>query len=528
MSMSAERLNEYLEFEDQFENPPEVKLVLRSQDESGKQIGARDIAVSTARQCYYPGKAAMKERESDSDSAIADSTLEAGHHTTRMHAQFTWRIAGISRNTIHEIFNAHRFYNTEQQSQRYTEVNAESYFIPLGLTAEQRQMYIEAADFANRAYQSLIELLAPEVDKRIHEMYPPAGWNVPKTKERLEAKTGKVCLEVARYVLPIAQQSVMFHSLNEIELLRLYRASQQDNFSDEARYVIGKMVATLAEVDPTILDELPEVLSPQANPFAENYITEAHAGFDSYFEEGQNSVLLGSTSNLKTILSIAAENVLSQPQSVEVLDTLLDPRLNSLLADTYETGLHDPLTQALLSVSMTYATKLSHTADSQRQRHRMTPGATPGILANYSGEPDYITPMIIRENPDLKQIYDEIMATIYSNVAALIDAGVPYKAAAYLLPNAHAIRVVEQGTLFDFLHRWKQRLCLLAQEEIFFISAEQVQQVLEILPEAGHAFLAPCALAHRAGTGKCPEGNRWCGRPVWNWGVNDYLKGRLI
>lgn len=158
----------------------------------------------------------------------------------------------------------------------------------------------------------------------------------------------------------------------------------------------------------------------------------------------------------------------------------------------------------------------------------MTPGATPSIEASYSGEPDYITPMIIRENVELKEKYDLIMEKIYTNVARLIEAGVPKEAALTLLPNAHAIRVVESGSLFDWMHRLKQRLCILAQEEIGFISIAQAQSILENLPEAQHILVAPCALADRAGTGRCPEGDRWCGQSVWKWKLDEYTKGRLV
>lgn len=515
-----------------WENPPQVELSLMSADPDGvTKLGPRDVAVSTAYQCYNEGITRMKRREGEKADGVADSTLEAGHHTTRMHFYITWHLKGVSRDTVHEIFNAARFYNSEQQSQRYAEVEKGAYLIPRGLSFEQRQMFLEAADFANDSYFELIELLAPEVERRVREMYPPGGWKVPKTAERLQTKINKICLEVARYLLPIAQKTTMFYTLNEIQLLRLFRASMQDNFSDEARYVIARMVEEVAKQDDNFLKELPSVLPERPRSYSERQIFDANEEFDEMLG-GRSTVLLSAPSNFKEILATSVRNALKVTKSEmgdrDALLVLLDPRLNTVLSDTYETGMLDSLVQSLLMVYITFATKLSHSADSQRQRHRTTPGATPTIAASYNGKPDYITPMIIREDMELKEKYDSIMVGIYENVENLIKAGVPKEAALMLLPNAHTIRVVESGNLFDWIHRFKQRLCILAQEEISFITVEQAQALLDVLPEAENLLLPPCALSQRAGTGRCPEEDRWCGQPVWKWELPDFKKGRLV
>ena len=237
--------------------------------------------------------------------------------------------------------------------------------------------------------------------------------------------------------------------------------------------------------------------------------------------------------NSREILSSAARNVLGRPGSQlsdkEVLALLLDPVKNRKLADVYDIGMMEPLTNCLRQISLTFATKLSHTADSQRQRHRRTPGATPGIGAIYGGSADYMVPMIIRENGRLKEGYDQIMGTIYENVNKALKAGMPKEWALLLLPNAQTIRLIETGDFFDWQHRWKQRLCYRAQEEIFFISVEQVEQVLEFLPEARFLLLAPCGLRQRVGIKPfCPEGKEACGQKVYGFPIEDYKAGRLI
>ena len=522
-----------------FEEPPEVMLSLYSQTPPGRpNVGVSDIAISTAIQCYSSGKAVMKPRNSDKEQLIGEGTLEGGHHTTRQHANFTWRLSGVSRNAIHEVFHNNPFYNTEQQSQRYVEASDGSYLIPNTLESRQKEIFKESAAFANKAYFELLVLLQPAVGKRVNEMYPEDGWRTDSTKIRLEDKGKKISQEVARYVLPIAQKSNFYYDLSELQLLRMFRASKMSNFSSESRFVIARMIEEVAIIDPTILKELdkPLEVKNRNKRFYWQTSSTRYLQKNTYDErlEGMSSRMKPDVGNEgRLVLADTIRNILGLTEADisdnRTLRLLLDPAKNSFLSDVYEIGMLDPLTASLRQINLTYETKLSHTADSQRQRHRRTPGATPPIDALYDGHMDYITPLIIRENWELLERYEEVMSMVYQNVERAIDSGISKEWALLLLPNAHAIRVTESGDLFDWVHRWKQRLCYLAQEEIFFISVEQAAQALSIYPEAKNLFLAPCGVRQSAGEKpRCPEGNRWCGKPVWDWQLKKYQEERLI
>ncbi|OGM62889.1 hypothetical protein A2961_03380 [Candidatus Woesebacteria bacterium RIFCSPLOWO2_01_FULL_39_21] len=527
----GEYLAQYRELGLTFEVPPVVNLRLISQAPAGREpVGARDIAATAAIQCYAPGIAPMKARPDDKAQSIADSTLEAGHHTTRMHAHYTFLLVGATRDVVHDIFHGNPFYNSEQQSQRYVEARAGNYAVPTVLTSEQREFYVGAAERSNQAYFEMLEGLKPEVERRIREMYPKSGWSVGRTRERLESKVVKVSQEVARYVLPIAQKTTMYHTLNELQLLRLWRGSQMGHFSDEARFIIGQMVEGVVAEDSTFLSELDLPIEKRVGG-VDTYVNEQNSEFDALLK-GRLSRLIGNAANVRLTLADSARGVLGvsswSSNNTKTLDFLMNPKKNPYLADVYEIGMFDPLTSVLRQASFTFATKLSHTADSQRQRHRRTPGATPPIFASYDGSFDYITPMVIEGNAQLNERYDLIMRENYEAVERAREMGIPDEWALRLLPNAHALRVVESGDLFDWLHRLKQRLCYLAQEEIFFISVDQAEQLTGIFPESTGMFQAPCGVAQVAGTGKCPEGDRWCGQPVWKWKIDQYKKGRLV
>lgn len=528
-------LERYLSLSSRLEKPPEVRLQLISQAPLGNPaVGAVDIAATSAFQCYSPGISVMRPREEEKALATATGTLEGGHHTTRLHTNYTFKLIGVTRSAVHDFFHYTPFYNTTQQSQRYVEAKAGNYQVPGGLSEQQRRLFVDSANFANEQYFTLLENLHPVVEARLRKMYPAGGEVAGK---RLSEKGIKICQEVARYVLPIGQLTNFDHTLSELQLLRIFRASQMAHFTDEARYVVGQMINQVAKVDPSILTDLrkppvPKETIGRGEEREEKYLTDQASEFDINLE-GKLSKM-EAPADIRKVLIRAGRNILGIPSSQisdkEVLALMMDPKNNSWLADVYETGMFDPLTSCLREVSLTYQTKLSHTADSQRQRHRRTSGATPPITSLYrNGSADYVTPMVIREDSRLAEIYQQAMRRIYDNVNAAIEAGIPRQESLLLLPNAQTIRVTEQGDLLDWFHRWKQRLCLTAQEEIFFISLDQVDQLAEILPEAGEMLLAPCGLRQKAEIKpRCPEGSRWCGQQVYNLGINDYKNSRLV
>lgn len=521
-------LEHCLDLKSCFENPPEVRLELISQALPGKpSVGAVDIAVTSAFQCYSPGISVMKPREDERSLDTAGNTLDAGHHTTRMHALYAWKLIGVTRSVTHDIFHSYPFYNTSQQSQRYVEAKAGNYQVPAGLTEDQRTLFVEAANFANSQYFEILSNLRPEVETRLRFQ------DGQQVESKLEEKAAKICQEIARYILPIGQLTIYDHSLTELQLLRLFHASRLENFSNEARFVIAEMIRQVALVDPSILKELRQPVAPmeQRSEINESYIVQQQKEFDAFLD-GRLS-RMKEPGNIRATLAQAGRNVLgvslNQMSDGEILSLMMNPQKNYLLADVYEVGMHDPLTSCLREASLTFATGLSHTADSQRQRHRRTPGATPGISRLYNGSADYQVPLVVREDERLSELYDGIMTTIYGNIQAAIEAGIPREQALLLLPNAQTIRVVEQGDLFDWLHRWKQRLCYNAQEEIFSVSVDQIEQVSQFFPEAAEMLFAPCGIRQKAEIKpRCPEGTRWCGQPVYNFAINEYKKNRLI
>jgi len=93
------------------------------------------------------------------------------------------------------------------------------------------------------------------------------------------------------------------------------------------------------------------------------------------------------------------------------------------------------------------------------------------------------------------------------------------------LPNAFPIRFEESGDLLHFHHKWVHRLCYTAQEEIWNTCREEVEQVEAQFPQIGRFLRAPCTMRMWGGAKPwCPEGDRFCGVPVWKLPLPEYQR----
>ena len=76
----------------------------------------------------------------------------------------------------------------------------------------------------------------------------------------------------------------------------------------------------------------------------------------------------------------------------EAIAKILSPAENKLFAQSLTLTTLSKSTRALSHPHYTFRKKLSHTADSQDQRHRMVPGSRPLLVLADTGSPDFVTP----------------------------------------------------------------------------------------------------------------------------------------
>ncbi len=197
------------------------------------------------------------------------------------------------------------------------------------------------------------------------------------------------------------------------------------------------------------------------------------------------------------------------------LALVLDPAQNRYRIDTLNVSAHSPLMRTLDHAHYTFRKKLSHTADSQDQRHRMVPGSRPLLSRTVPRTTDVVEPELIREDPGCHAVFREAVEAAFDARARLLDRGVSPEHALYLLPNAVAVRFEESGTLLHLLHKWTMRTCLNAQREIWEASMDEVEQVRAVHPELVRHVGPPCVVRNGLARPRCTEGSHFCGIPVW-------------
>ncbi len=501
-----------------------------------------DNAVAAARTCYSPRIVSPEDVRKDEKARavrdrIARETYQAGHHTTLQHATFQFSLENVSRQLIWSVLHAHPFYNSEQVSQRYVEVKPDRVIVP-ALPEPLEALYRGVVESQMAAYARIGALLLPRAEAEFYRLFPGRR----RTPEKWAGTLKKRCQEVARYVLPIGTFAHLYHTISGLTLHRYHRLAAAYDVPTEAREVISAMVREVEAIDPLFFREMEDPLPLESThearalreagralgvggADARAHRTEFDAGL-----QGRTSTLVDWSARGEAAIAQAVRNVLGLPRSAlddsAALDRVLSPRQNPYLAEVLQLGTHGKLMRTLVHASYTFQKRLSHAADSQDQRHRMTPASRPVLQATFvPGEPDVVVAALLAEVPEALDVFTRTCAEAWVAIERLVDAGVAPESALYLLPNAFPIRFLESGELLHFHHKWVHRLCYTAQEEIWRASLEEVRQVRAVHPRIAAHLVPPCTLRKEAGaTPFCPEGPRYCGVPVWNRSLEEYQR----
>ena len=482
-----------------------------------------DGAIAAARTCYSPRVINTNEITDKQRDSIGSLTFEAGHHTVYQHANFEFGLENISRQFVWTFLHSYPFYNSEQSSQRYVKLKEPRAFVP-PLTGEALGVYESAIVRAWDRYGELSSLLKDDALGILKELRYVRPTTSPDRLKQIDRDAEKRAIETARYVIPIAAFTSMVHTISGIVLHRLHRMVNSGDAPYETTAVIGEMVRLIKEWDPLFFErvgldsipasELPEARFPNPHGDGDRYAAE----FDARLN-GRWSRLRDASPEAEEIIAEAVRSVFGltagEMSDDEALDRVLNPAQNRYRLDVLNVSHHSPLMRALHHATYVFEKKLSHTADSQDQRHRMVPASRPLMTFADTGAPDYITPRLIAGNPRARQVYDCAMREAWTAKNRLLELGVPLEFALYVLPNAKTLRFIESGSLLSLLHKWTLRTCFNAQEEIFLASMDEVDQVRSAHPRIGKYIGPPCVVRNGLISPRCTEGSHFCGVPVW-------------
>jgi thymidylate synthase ThyX len=467
---------------------------------------------------------ALSEITDRQRESISRATYGGGHHTVYQHAHFVFGMENISRQFVWSYLHSHPFYNSEQSSQRFVRLDQVQAFVP-PLEGEARAVYDSAIFQAWEHYRRLTDILKRDTWTIMAELrHFDDLHGDEKRRKRIAREAEKKAIETARYVIPIAAHTSMIHTISGITLHRLRRMQQDNDVPHEAGVVIDEMVRAVRDIDPMFFDKIGEPpLAQESLPeFGFPGVRQDAASFCEDFDrklEGKTARLVDFSKEGEELVADALRAVLglspTELTTDEALRRLLDPHANSLRTDTLNVAVHSPMMRALFHVNYAFLKKISHTADSQDQRHRMVPGSRPLMTQTDTHAPDYIVPMLIGRNDEAAAIYHEAMEQAWEAKNRLLQLGAPLEFALYVLPNAKALRFMESGSLIYLIHKWTMRTCFNAQEEIYQASMDELDQVRRVHPRIAKYMGPPCVVRNGVVSPRCTEGDRFCGVPVW-------------
>jgi thymidylate synthase ThyX len=482
-----------------------------------------DGAIAAARTCYSPRVIGANEITDKQRETIGALTFDAGHHTVYQHAHFEFGLENISRHFVWAFLHSYPFYNSEQSSQRYVKLREPRAFVP-PLSGRALDVYEGAVLRAWDRYAELSALLKDDALAILRDLRYVRPTTSAERLKQIERDAEKRAIETARYVIPIAAFTSMVHTVSGIVLHRLQRMVHTGDTPHEARIVIEEMVRLVREWDPLFFEKVglgvmdahavPEGRFPRPRGNSDDYA----AQFDRRLN-GRWSRLRDASVQAEEVIAESVRSVFglttSELPDDEALDRVMNPTQNRYRLDVLNVSYHSPAMRALHHAHYVFEKRLSHTADSQDQRHRMVPASRPLMTFADTVRPDYITPRLVAANPRARELYDCAMRDAWAAKNELLRLGVPLEFALYVLPNAKTLRFVESGSLLALLHKWTLRTCFNAQEEIYLASMDEVEQVRAVHPRLGRHIGPPCVIRNGLVSPRCTEGSHFCGVPVW-------------
>jgi len=437
---------------------------------------ALDVSVGSARTCYSskivsPEKTSSWSKKTD----LAKDLYKAGHHTTLQHTHFTFMLSNVSRLSVWRFFHSHRFYNSDQQSQRYVKIDGNTFYIPDNMSDKDKNVLQALHQTLSSKYNEICEILEKDFQK---------------SENRVERNiANKKAMENARYIFPQNVKTNLYHTVNLSTLLRYYSVkSSIPDATQEIEEIVEKMIESLL------------VYSPELKPLFDQVDLLDRKEVRSYYPEKEIPYYDGVC--------------LKNNSCHQVL-----PEKNKYSFYMNEGGVSALFNQPESEYHFTFDFAISLSADAQDQRHRAAMGVRPVLMdiLKEINKKDFenriYVPDAIEKNDTAKKIYFEAIWEIYKVMQEI--ESVDYKP--YLIPNGFKIMVSETNNFQDFVHKAQKRLCLNSQEEIRRLTENMVNDFNRALAYEKHPLLVPpCVMRFKENVRPyCPEGDRFCGIKEW-------------
>lgn len=215
--------------------------------------------------------------------------------------------------------------------------------------------------------------------------------------------------------------------------------------------------------------------------------------------------LLYSTPDPERAIATAARLCYSPVGASELMETMPEDRVRSVLATIMESGHFSTLEHA----SYTFAVDgVSRALTHQLVRHRLASfNQQSQRYVKFDGGFPYVKPPSIAGNAEADKAFENAMAVASDAYQKLVDLGIPKEDARFVLPNAAETKIVITMNVRELLHFFNVRCCKRAQWEIRELALSMLELVRPTAPFIFEGAGAPCV------SGSCTEGKMTCGEP---------------
>jgi len=463
-------------FEVLLHNPEVVSDISKDvwQQNIGNSLAYSDAQIA-ASMCYQPSiREAFDKHE---NIPVKSGLFETGHHTTMQHARhyLSFLLDKVPVSTI--TFGLHLvnpFYNSSQRSGRYCtsmfKSDYQSYlwqFIDKYLQNVETSVKHDIVGWVN----SGVNYFQDNIEKVTEKALLAIGDERPHYSGNALLQAQRIAQEQLRNVISTIFPTGMMHTISLTTLLGMYECAWNGPLDDLLTQMCKK-VFTNDEKLSQLWDEraftpddswAPEFLNASTNIIynpVSTFLDDDMPG-DDYLE------------------IIAKYHNLLKGQKVNTLP--FDPRANCIIEQMNT----DIRTQVMMSTA-TFG---------QDQRHRTVRRGLPSVTG------DIYLPPLLQEST-----HERFFMKHMSKYHELIRRS-STKNMIHFIPYGAVVSYTKQGDLKAFYHETRKRLCINAQEEIWRMSNQTINQMFESgdLNRPG----PPCITS-----GKCQEGKRFCGRDL--------------
>jgi len=199
--------------------------------------------------------------------------------------------------------------------------------------------------------------------------------------------------------------------------------------------------------------------------------------------------LINHTPNPELTIAVAARSSASFSSATKLWETLTPKQIQNLLKHLLDSGHLSTFEHA----NFTFVIDgVSRVTSHQLVRHRLASYTQQSQRYVNVKDSKYVTPPTISARPDSLSKYQKAIELAHQLYNDMVEAGIPYEDARYILPQAIETQLVMTMNARELLHACSLRLCLRAQWEIIGLFEMIKSEVEKVAPYIGAELKPKC------------------------------------